>query len=124
MLLVNWFDIYLHLFFFHLFTVFTEPDDSQELVTFSSGQANEASSDTSSTISDRLGDASTTPSMNGNREPSSVESASVDRSQALMSMSIFQNGSSIFQGYGYLDDHSNHFSFSVEDIINTKNTIQ
>lgn len=62
-------------------------DEGQELVT-----ENNSSSDTCSSVFDSTGDASTA-SVHDNRGTSTV-----GNSQALMSTSFFQNGSSIFQG--------------------------
>lgn len=73
------------------------PDDDRELVT-SSGLTDNISSDSCSTILDRSGDVSTAPSLHDNEETSAIGSSAGNKSQSLMSNSIFQNGSSIFQG--------------------------
>ncbi|ONK56391.1 uncharacterized protein A4U43_C10F8030, partial [Asparagus officinalis] len=68
-----------------------------ELVTFS--PPSKTPSEGSSTISDCSGEVSTAPSVLDSRQTSSVECRPEDRSQALMSTSLFQNGTSIFQGF-------------------------
>ncbi|KAJ6796205.1 uncharacterized protein M6B38_253990 [Iris pallida] len=76
----------------------TIPDEGQELVDFSSGRAKRSSSSNWSTIVDQFGDAGSIQSSENGRGTSSVGSTSQDISQPVMSTSIFQNGSSMFQG--------------------------
>lgn len=105
-------------FCFPFLNIFAEEaisDDGQELATFSergtfseqgtfSEEGHKASFDSGSTIFGHSGKARASSSVDDNGERSSVGRPG-DRSQALMSTSIFQNGSSIFQGYGCSDGH-------------------
>ncbi|KAJ6848595.1 uncharacterized protein M6B38_275260 [Iris pallida] len=77
------------------------PDDGKKLVAFPLERANGSQSSNCSTVVtvvDQFGDASTIPSSQNGRRTSSIGSSSQDISQPMVSTSIFQNGSSMFQG--------------------------
>lgn len=73
-------------------------DDGQELVLLSSAQDSRSSFEHRSTIFERSGNASASPSMHDVRGRSSVDRQSPDRTEPMITRSILHNGSSIFQG--------------------------